>query len=78
MNATSSGPCIFGLTTYIEPVREFVSSGVAAQVGEAAERADQGVEDALGDLVAVLVEHRVGGHQVTDLADEQQRRGRAA
>ena len=37
VNATSSGPCIFGFTTYIEPVREFRSSPRPLQVGEAAE-----------------------------------------
>ena len=71
--ATSSGPCIFGFTTYIEPVREFGQLGLAAQVREAAQRGHERVEDALGHLVAVAVEHRVGGHQVADLADEQQR-----
>ena len=70
--ATSSGPCIFGLTTYIDPVREFGRSRPAAEVTQAAERRHQRVEDALGHLVAVAVEHGVGGHQVADLADEQQ------
>ena len=78
VNATSSGPCIFGFTTYIEPVRELASSRLAAQVGQAAERGHERVEDALGHLVAVAVEHRVGGHQVADLADEQQRAAAAA
>lgn len=34
---------------------------------------DQSVENALGDLVAVGIEDRGVGHEVTDVADEQQR-----
>ena len=54
-------------------MRELASCDSAVQVREAAQRGHDRVEDALGHLVAVAVEHGVGGHQVADLADEQQR-----
>ena len=73
MNATSSGPCIFGFTAYIEPVRELRELAAALEVDQAAQRGHDRVEDPLRDLVAVSVQDRVGGHQVADLADEQQR-----
>ena len=73
VNATSSGPCIFGFTTYIEPVSEFASLEPPRRSRQAAEAGDQRVEDPLGHLVAVGVEHGVGGHHMADLADEQQR-----
>ena len=38
VKATSSGPCILGFTTYIEPVREFASCDSPAEVRHAAER----------------------------------------
>ena len=43
------------------------------QVVQRAQRRDDAVQDAFRDLVAVAVEHRAVGHQVADVADEQQR-----
>ncbi len=45
----------------------------ALQVDQAAERGHHRVEDPFRDLVARRVQHGVGGHQVPDLPDEQQR-----
>ena len=53
VNATSSGPCIFGFTAYIEPVRELTSSLRPWMSTRLHERGHDRVEDALGDLGAV-------------------------
>lgn len=45
---------------------------VGVQTVDGAQTGDQRVEDALGDLVALGVEDGGGGHEVTDVADEQQ------
>ena len=73
VNATSSGPCIFGFTAYIEPARELRQLAAPLEVDEAAQRGHDRVEDPLGDLRPVGEEHRVGGHQQADLAHEEQR-----
>ena len=46
---------------------------VAAQVVQAAQAADQRVEQPLRNPPAAPVEHRIGGDQQPDLTDEQQR-----
>ena len=38
VNATSSGPCIFGFTTYIDPVRELASCDSPRRSLQAAQR----------------------------------------
>ena len=43
-----------------------------AQVVDGDGRSDHGVENSFGDLVAVPVEHGGTGHQMADIADEQQ------
>ena len=42
-------------------------------VRERTERGDRGIHQAFADGVALGVEHGLGGHQVADIADEQQR-----
>src|SRR5690606_5318585 len=48
-----------------------LAAGVAVQVVDGDQAGDQAVHDAFRNFEAVLVDDRVVGHQVTDVADEQ-------
>ena len=73
VRATSSGPCIFGLTTYTEPAGELRCSAgrarscLAISVDTTASRMPSGTS------LPVDVEHGGRRHQMTDVANQQQR-----
>ena len=50
-----------------------VGGVIRSQVVQGTESGDERIQNALGNLVAIAIEYRIGGHQVTDLADEHER-----
>jgi hypothetical protein len=69
------GTVLLGLDDVDRAGAAVVERAVGVADREAVDRAgagDLGVEDALGNLVAVGVEDRGVGHEVADVADEQQ------
>ena len=71
--STSSGPCIFGLTTYRLPVRELEKRPSPRRSCSGRDRGDQDVQALLQERLAAGGRHGVEAHVVPDVADEQQR-----
>jgi hypothetical protein len=63
---------LFRLDDVYAAVAAVAQRADAFQVMQGAMAGDQAVEQALEHLVAVLVQHRVGGHQVADVAHQHQ------
>ncbi|HEX9042796.1 MAG TPA: hypothetical protein VF838_17570 [Trebonia sp.] len=66
-------PVLLGLDDVDRPGPAVAVGRAGPEAGQRGERGDDGVQDALEDLRPVGVEDRVGGHQVADVPDEQQR-----